>query len=101
MSAWNVFIPDATLRSLTQTNEDTTGALHVYIKDMKRIPQDMELLRDAFSAAGFILMDREAKPFWEKFQSVNREDWTGQSSISRLGMRKSLSSNGRSRRSMD
>jgi ABC-type antimicrobial peptide transport system permease subunit len=23
-------------------------------------------------------MDREAKPYWQKIQSVNREDWTGQ-----------------------
>ena len=38
----------------------------------------MDLLRTAFSQAGYILMDREAKPFWEKFQAVNREDWTGQ-----------------------
>jgi ABC-type antimicrobial peptide transport system permease subunit len=78
MSAWNVFVPDVSLRSLNQTNADTTGALHVYLKDMSRIPQDMELLRNAFSREGFILMDREAKPFWEKFQEVNREDWTGQ-----------------------
>jgi putative ABC transport system permease protein len=38
----------------------------------------MEALRKAYADAGYILMDREAKPFWEKFDSVNREDWTGQ-----------------------
>jgi len=78
MSSWNVFVPDASLKVLDQLNSETTGALLVYIKDLQRIPQDMELLRNAFSAAGYTLMDREAKPFWEKFQSVNREDWTGQ-----------------------
>jgi ABC-type lipoprotein release transport system permease subunit len=78
MSAWNVFVPDDSLRQLTQLNPDTAGALHIHLKDMRRIPEDMKLLRDAFSAAGYTLMDREAKPFWQKFQSVNREDWTGQ-----------------------
>jgi putative ABC transport system permease protein len=78
MSAWNVFVPDDSVRALEQLNSEVTGALQVYVKDMKRIPEDMDLLRAAFSAAGYILMDREAKPFWQKFQSVNREDWTGQ-----------------------
>lgn len=78
MSEWNVYIPDESLRALYQLNPDTTGALQVYIKDMKRIPQDMELLRNAFASQGYFLMERESKAFWQKFQSVNREDWTGQ-----------------------
>ena len=78
MSGWNIYIPADSLRQFYQINSDATGAVHVYIKDVKKIPQDMELLRKAFADQGFILMDREAKPFWEKFQSVNREDWTGQ-----------------------
>jgi putative ABC transport system permease protein len=78
MSAWNVFVPDDSVRALEQINSDTTGALHVYVKDIKMIPRDMELLRKAYAAEGYILMDREAKAFWQKFDSVNREDWTGQ-----------------------
>jgi putative ABC transport system permease protein len=78
MSSWNVYIPDTSLRQLYQLNDDATGAVHIYIKDISKIPQDLELLRNAFTKAGFILMDRDAKPFWEKFQEVNREDWTGQ-----------------------
>jgi ABC-type lipoprotein release transport system permease subunit len=78
MSAWNVYIPDQSLRALYQLNPDATGALQIYLKDLRKIPQDMETLRKAYSDAGYILMDREAKPFWEKFESVNREDWTGQ-----------------------
>jgi ABC-type lipoprotein release transport system permease subunit len=78
LSAWNIYIPDTTLRQLYQLNDTTTGALQVYVRDLKKIPEDMDLLRKAFSDAGYILMDREAKPFWQKFESVNREDWTGQ-----------------------
>lgn len=78
LSSWNVFVPEESVRNLTQINTETTGALHVYLKDMKKIPEDMALLREAYAKAGYELMDREAKPFWQKFQSVNREDWTGQ-----------------------
>jgi len=78
LSQWNVFVPDDSVRQLGQLNSETTGALHVYLKDMKRIPQTMASLRRAFTDAGYLLMDREAKPFWQKFESVNREDWTGQ-----------------------
>ncbi len=78
LSAWNIFVPADSIRQLGQFNTDTTGALHVYLKNMKRIPQDMEILRKAFADAGYLLMDREAKPFWQKMESVNREDWTGQ-----------------------
>ncbi|MFI5362744.1 MAG: ABC transporter permease [Elusimicrobiota bacterium] len=78
LSSWSVFIPDESLRTLYQLNADATGALQVYLKDLRRLPQDMETLRKAYADAGYILMDREAKPFWEKFDSVNREDWTGQ-----------------------
>lgn len=78
LSSWNVFMADDSTRALAQINKDTTGALHVYVKDMKRIPEDLEILRKAFADAGYLLMDREAKPFWEKLQSVSREDWTGQ-----------------------
>jgi len=78
MSAWNVYVPDDSLRGLEQINSETTGALHLYLKDIRRIPQDLALLRKAYADAGYLLMDRESKAFWMKFDAVNREDWTGQ-----------------------
>ncbi len=33
MSAWNVFVPSKTLRDLYQLRDDTTGAVHLYLKD--------------------------------------------------------------------
>lgn len=78
LSQWNVFIPESTLAVLDQVNDQTTGALQLYLKDAGRIPQDMDLLRKAFESQGYVLMDRESKAFWQKFESVNREDWTGQ-----------------------
>jgi putative ABC transport system permease protein len=35
-------------------------------------------LRGTLEKAGYNLMDADANPFWMKFQTVNREDWTGQ-----------------------
>lgn len=78
LSSFNVFVPEASIRQLYQLREDSTGALLVYIKDLARIPADMEVLRAAFITAGYRVMDREAAPYWQKFQNVNREEWTGQ-----------------------
>ena len=79
MTSWNVFVPQETLNRLYQINDSATGALLVYLKDMKNIPRDMDLLRKALEKAGYLVMDRGAnKAFWMKFQEVNREEWTGQ-----------------------
>ncbi|HJT25239.1 MAG TPA: FtsX-like permease family protein, partial [bacterium] len=79
MTAWNVFIPEETLERLYQINNSATGALLIYLKDMRNIPRDMDLLRKALTSAGYTVMDREAnKAFWMKFDEVNREEWTGQ-----------------------
>ena len=78
MTAWNVFMPQVTLNQLDQTNETTTGALLIYVKNMNRIPQDMDLMRKALTGAGYTVMDREGKAFWMKLAEVNREEWTGQ-----------------------
>jgi ABC-type lipoprotein release transport system permease subunit len=79
LTSWNVFVPMATLRSLYQMNDTTTGAILVYLKGMKRIPQDIELLRKALSAAGYTVMDAgPSKAFWMKLQETAREEWTGQ-----------------------
>jgi putative ABC transport system permease protein len=78
LSYFTVLVPQDTIRQLYQLNADSTGALLVYLKDMKRIPQDIDILRKALTAAGYTVMDREAKAFWFKMVSINDQDWTGQ-----------------------
>jgi len=79
MTSWNVFVPQETLDRLYQINDSATGAVLIYLKSMSHIPRDMDLLRKALSEAGYTVMDREAnKAFWQKFEEVNREEWTGQ-----------------------
>ncbi len=78
MTSWNVFVPDSTLRQLYQLNDRSTGAVQIFVKDMKNIERDIDLLRAALTKAGYPVMDRDSKAFWMKLQSTAREDWTGQ-----------------------
>lgn len=78
MSDFNVFVPSQTLRALYQLNADTTGAIHLYLKDVKQVPAVQARLRQTLAAAGYELMDNDPRAFWMKFEVVNREGWTGQ-----------------------
>jgi putative ABC transport system permease protein len=78
LSSFNSYVPSATLRALYALNEDSTGALLIYLKDIRDVPQVEARLREALAAAGFQVMDKDARAFWQKFEVVNREGWTGQ-----------------------
>src|SRR5262249_38904345 len=78
LSSWNTFVPEGTLRALYQMNEDATGALFIYLKDVRDVPRVQERLRTVLASAGYQVMDPDPRAFWFKFQVVNREGWTGQ-----------------------
>lgn len=78
LSSWNIFMNDQGLRKLYQLNDETTGALQLYLKDIEQVRPVQERLRVALGRAGYELMDPDARPFWMKFDAVNRENWTGQ-----------------------
>ncbi|MGZ6029307.1 MAG: ABC transporter permease, partial [Myxococcaceae bacterium] len=78
LSSWNTFVPDSTLRSLYQLNDQATGALFLYLQDVKDVPRVQERLRRVLTAAGYQVMDPDPRAFWFKFETVNREGWTGQ-----------------------
>lgn len=77
-SSFNTYVPAVTLRELYQLNAASTGAIYVYLKDMRRIPVALASIRAGLEGAGYRLMDPDPKAFWMKFDVVNREDWTGQ-----------------------
>ncbi len=80
MSQWNVYVPSATLRALYQFRDDSTGAIHIHL-DKKKIDDIGPLaakLRQSLITSGYRVMEPNPQAFWMKFQSVNREDWTGQ-----------------------
>jgi putative ABC transport system permease protein len=80
LSTWNTFVPMESLRSLYQLNRDTTGVIQIMLhrKDLDRIPVIAGRLRQALDQAGYRVMEPDPRAFWMKFQSVAREDWTGQ-----------------------
>jgi len=81
LSNWNSFIPIDTLRKLYQFNQDSTGVVQIMLdrKDVDRkIPEIAGRLRQALEQAGWRVMPADPRVFWMKFQSVAREDWTGQ-----------------------
>jgi putative ABC transport system permease protein len=78
LSSFNTYVPDSTLRALYQMNEGATGALFLYLKDVTASPRVQERLRKVLTAAGYQLMDPDPRAFWFKFETVNREGWTGQ-----------------------
>jgi ABC-type lipoprotein release transport system permease subunit len=79
LSAFNVFLPSDTLRSLYQLNASTTGALHLYLEDATEAGHVAARLRGGLANAGWRVMDPDPRPYWEKLMGkVNSEDWVGQ-----------------------
>jgi putative ABC transport system permease protein len=78
LSSFSVFVHHDAIRDLYLLDESTTGALHVYLKDPDRSEEVASKLQTALQKDGYRLMERVAEPFWRKFDTVKREDWTGQ-----------------------
>ncbi|MCA9516276.1 MAG: FtsX-like permease family protein [Myxococcales bacterium] len=78
LSAFETFVDAGTVRKLYQLKEGTGGTLMIYLPDRKDAPAAAEKLRAALEAKDYALMTPEAKPFWQKKSTVEREDWTGQ-----------------------
>jgi len=79
LSAFNAFLPAATIRQIYQLNSTTTGAIHLYLRDPRAAPAVAARLRQDLAAAGFRVMEADPQPYWQKlYQSVPASDWTGQ-----------------------
>jgi len=80
MSQFSLFMDEATLRALYRLNEDTTGALQVYLpfSDLEAVQKVEARLREALGKAGFLLLDDDPRAFFFKFENVQREGWVGQ-----------------------
>jgi len=80
LSTWNAFIPIDSLRALYQLNRESTGVIQIMLdrKGFNHIPAITARLRQVLDQAGYRVMEPDPRVFWLKFQSVSREDWTGQ-----------------------
>jgi len=80
LSSFNVFISSDSLRQLYQLRPEVTGVIQLHLKP--RYVDNLEpiaaRLRQKLEAAGYRLMEPDPRAFWMKFQTVTREDWTGQ-----------------------
>lgn len=78
LSMWSTFVAQETVFTLYQLRPDTTGSLMIYLQDITKAPEVMVHLREVFKQKGYELMEHEGEPFFQKFQTVQGEDWTGQ-----------------------
>lgn len=80
LSSWNVFVSNDALRTLYQLKPNVTGALQIHVKprDVPKLAGIATRLRHALEQAGYRMMEPDPRAFWLKFQTVTREDWTGQ-----------------------
>ena len=80
MSSWNVFVSADSMRTLYQLRPNVTGVIQIHMKP--RYVDDLApitaRLRKSLEQAGYRLMEADPRAFWMKFQTVSREDWTGQ-----------------------
>ena len=80
LSSWTTFVPIETLRTLYQLRPDATGVVQIMLKPkaVEHVNEIAARLRTTLEKAGYRVMDADPRAFWMKFQSVSREDWTGQ-----------------------
>lgn len=78
MSNWTVFVSKQKVAELYQLNEDTTGAVMLYLKDPTQAPQVMANLREVLTQKKYDVMPFVPTPYWEKFETVAAQDWVGQ-----------------------
>jgi len=80
LSQWNVFIPNESMRALYQLRADVTGAIQIHVKPryVENLAPLAARLRADLEKAGYRVMEPDPRPFWMKFQSLAREEWTGQ-----------------------
>ena len=72
------FLPEKTVNELYEFREGNTGVLMIFLDDKKYAVEVATALREVLKTAGYDVMEPEGKPFWQKYQTVEREDWTGQ-----------------------
>ena len=80
LSSFNIFISSDSLRELYQLRPDVTGVIQLHLKPrfVDKLEPIAARLRQSLEAAGYHMMEPDPRAFWMKFQTVSREDWTGQ-----------------------
>lgn len=78
LSSFTAYVHHDAIRDLYELDGNTTGAIQVYLDDANQADVVATKLRADIEKAGFRVMEPVPQPFWRKFDTVKREDWTGQ-----------------------
>ena len=77
-SSFTVLMHHDDLREIYQTSKTATGQVMLILKREADTDKVEDRLRRVLAKEGYRLMDKEANPFWMKFDRVSGESWTGQ-----------------------
>lgn len=72
------FVAEQSVNELYEYRPENTGVLMLFLDDKDKAVEVASAVRTALKKAGYEVMEPEMKPFWQKKQFVEREDWTGQ-----------------------
>ena len=78
LSNFSIVVAASTISRLYNFDPNTTtGALHIYLKDIRKAPSAMESLRTKLMEAGYEVLSHDPQPFFLKFRRIISEDWKG------------------------
>lgn len=78
ISSFTTFINHLDAREVYDLDPDTIGVFQIYLKSLDQVPEIEDRLRKGLSASSYALMEKDANPFWMKFERVAGESWSGQ-----------------------
>ena len=78
LSQFSIMANKDDLREIYQMNDNSSGQIMIYLKSLKDVPAVENRLRSIFEQEGYRMMEKEAVPFWAKFDKVVNQTWTGQ-----------------------
>ncbi|MEE2788040.1 MAG: FtsX-like permease family protein [Myxococcota bacterium] len=78
VNSWSMFVPTKTILSLYGIQEDSTGAIMIYLDDIAKADEVLAHLRGVLSDAGYPILDHDPRPFFVKFEVISGQDWDGQ-----------------------
>jgi putative ABC transport system permease protein len=75
LSSWAAFVPKQTVVDLYQLKPDVSGAVQIWLKDIRRSEEAMNELRAHLEKKGYPLIEHDGQPFFIKLlQTVPNED---------------------------
>jgi putative ABC transport system permease protein len=78
LSSFAAFAPKSLVVELYQFKPDVSGAVQIYLDDIRKSTDAMNRLRAGLATRGYAQLEHDGQPFFIKLlQTVPQEDWTG------------------------